>query len=152
MELIAIQPGSSPEEQGLPEGSAAGMNYRLQVEYYATIGFNPPWVGFLAKKNGAPVGMGGFKGKPVNNRIEIAYFTFPENEGKGMGTETCRALVEKALAQDPTVVVTARTLPESNASTRILGKNGFVRTAVVQDPEDGEVWEWTYQPKRIAGN
>ena len=91
--------------------------------------------------------MGGFKGGPVDNKVEIAYFTFPEHEGKGIGTLTCQALVSKALAGAPQVEILARTLPEKNASTRILAKNGFVLSGAVQDPEDGEVWEWRYAPK-----
>lgn len=116
----------------------------MQVGYYSKIGFHPPWIGYLAFVNGTPVGMGGFKGRPVDNKVEIAYFTFPGKEGQGVGTQTCRALVKLALASDPRVEVTARTLPENNASTRILAKNGFVLAGTVQDPEDGQVWEWKH--------
>jgi RimJ/RimL family protein N-acetyltransferase len=119
----------------------------MQVGFYAKTGFHPPWIGYLALENGSPVGMGAFKGRPVNNRVEIAYFTFPDKEGKGYGSKTCQALVGKALESDPGVEITARTLPEENASTRILGRNGFVFSSIVQDPEDGEVWEWRYAPR-----
>lgn len=148
MELLQIKPGSAPESYGLPEGSEAGMNFRMQVDYYSKIGFHPPWTGYLARVDGVPVGMGAFKGAPADNRVEIAYFTFPEHEGKGFATETCEALVATALAADPAVAVTARTLPEKNASTRVLAKNGFEFSSAVQDPEDGEVWEWRYAPKK----
>ncbi len=41
----------------------------------------------------------------------------------------------------------AQTLPEKNASTRILEKLGFSFMGPVQHPEDGEVWEWRLRPK-----
>jgi hypothetical protein len=151
MELVQIRQVSSPEDMGFPADSPAGMNIKMQVEYYSKIGFHPPWIGYLAVAEGIPVGLGAFKGPPVDNRVEIAYFTFPENEGKGIGTEICRTLVSTALAEDPRVEVTARTLPEKNASNRILSKNGFVFSSTVQDPEDGEVWEWKFVPYLPGG-
>jgi len=39
-------------------------------------------------------------------------------------------------------VVRAHTLPEANASTRVLTKCGFQRIGEVIDPEDGLVWRW----------
>jgi ribosomal-protein-alanine N-acetyltransferase len=39
-------------------------------------------------------------------------------------------------------VVTAQTLPERNASHRILGKLAFRHLGIVDHPEDGTVWEW----------
>ena len=43
----------------------------------------------------------------------------------------------------PAITVTAQTLAESNASTRILEKLGFKRSRSLIHPEEGEVWEWT---------
>jgi [ribosomal protein S5]-alanine N-acetyltransferase len=148
MELIPITPASTAGSSGLPEGSDASLNFKMQVDYYAKVGFNPPWIGYLVRDHGVPVGMGAFKGPPIHAKVEIAYFTFPEFEGKGLATRTCKALVETALAENPSVVVTARTLPQKNASTRILGKNGFEFSSAVQDPDDGEVWEWVYAPEK----
>ena len=50
-----------------------------------------------------------------------------------------------ALKTNPSVRITARTLPENNFSTRILEKNNFTFTGEVNDPDDGEVWEWAYK-------
>ncbi|MEW9670062.1 hypothetical protein [Ammoniphilus sp. 3BR4] len=55
---------------------------------------------------------------------------------------SCAALVHIAKSFDPELMVTARTLPEQNASKSILRKNGFDLQGVVLDDEDGEVWEW----------
>ena len=86
----------------------------------------------------------GFKGRPVDGRVEIAYGTFPSFQHKGIGAMICRELVMLTLRTDPTVKITARTLMEENHSTKILRKNGFLWQGVVVDPDDGEVWEWEY--------
>jgi len=38
------------------------------------------------------------------------------------------------------------TLPERNASTRILEKVGFERLGEIIDPEDGVIWRWEREP------
>jgi RimJ/RimL family protein N-acetyltransferase len=78
----------------------------------------------------------------VNRRVEIAYFTFPGNEGQGMAISMANQLIELAMRADPTVQIFAHTLPELNASTRVLEKLGFKKTNEIAHPEDGRVWEW----------
>ena len=116
------------------------------IGFYKKVGFQPPWICFYAEENGELVGSAAFKGKPVNNTVEIAYGTMENHRHQGVGTRICGQLVELALATDPAVRITARTLPEKNYSTRILEKNNFVLLGFVTDPEDGEVWEWVYIP------
>ena len=90
------------------------------------------------------VGMGGFKGPPgAENLVEIAYGVVPSYQNKGLATEAARALVRFAFASGRGIrVVRAHTLPEPNASTRVLTKCGFARVGEVLDPEDGPVWRW----------
>ena len=89
------------------------------------------------------VGTCGFKHGPnERGEVEIAYFTFPENEGKGWATAMARTLVELAEADRAVSRVIAHTLPVRNASCRVLEKNGFVFVGGVVDPEDGPVWRW----------
>ena len=115
-------------------------------EYYKRIGYNKPWIGYFTTINGKEiVGCGGYKGKPTNGKIEIAYGTFKNYEGQGIGTEICRQLVLLAQQTDPSVKITARTFLENNASTQILKRNGFVCTGIVHDEEDGDVWEWEFK-------
>jgi len=57
-------------------------------------------------------------------------------------TEIGKPLVDVSLKTDPSVSITARTLPGKKFSARILQKNGFIFSGTVNDPEDGEVWEW----------
>ena len=116
----------------------------MTIEYYKAIGFNPPWIGYYAKINDSLVGSAGYKGQPVNNKIEIAYGTFPNFRKQGIGTEICKELVDLALKTDPSLIITARTLPENNYSTKILKKNNFKLVGTVWDKDDGNVWEWVY--------
>ena len=52
------------------------------------------------------------------------------------------ALVAIAQASPERPVITAKTLPEINASTTILTRLGFVRAGVVQDDDIGDAWLW----------
>ncbi len=116
----------------------------MTIGFFEKIGYNPPWIGYFAKKDGQLVANCAFKGQPVDGKVEIAYGTFEPFQRQGIGTEVCRQLVLLAQQTDPTVRITARTLPEHNYSTRILEKNNFRLLGTVEDPEDGEVWEWEW--------
>lgn len=111
-------------------------------EYYPKIGFNLPWVGYVVKQEDKIIGSCAFTGKPVNNRVEVSYWTFKEHEGKGIASWACKQLVNIAKETDPTITVIAKTAPEHNASTKILERNGFVFSGIVQDHEIGDAWEW----------
>jgi [ribosomal protein S5]-alanine N-acetyltransferase len=114
--------------------------------FYHKVGYHKPWIGYFFTMDGTEIaGVGGYKGKPVDGTIEIAYGTFENYRKRGLGTEICRQLVLLALQTDPSVRITARTLPQNNASVHILKRNGFAYKGVVYDVEDGEVWEWEYQ-------
>jgi len=117
----------------------------MSIDFYKKIGFNPPWICYYVSENENLVGCAGYKGKPVNGQIEIAYGTFEKFRNQGVGTKICRILVELSLRTDPEIRITARTLPENNYSTRILLKNKFQLLGNVFDPEDGDVWEWEYK-------
>jgi ribosomal-protein-alanine N-acetyltransferase len=119
-------------------------NLEMSVMFYSRVGYVVPWIGYYASLDGAWVGSGGFKGRPMDGRVEIAYGTFPSFQHKGIGTMICKELVMLTLRTDPTVKITARTLMEESHSTKILKKNGFLWQGVVVDPDDGEVWEWEY--------
>jgi [ribosomal protein S5]-alanine N-acetyltransferase len=112
------------------------------TQLYKTVGYEPPWIGYLAIENDTCVGFCGFKSPPQNNRVEIAYFTFPEYESRGVATRMAAELIRLALDKMPAVTVTAQTLPEENASTSILKKLDFRFVESVEHPEDGLVWEW----------
>jgi len=124
----------------------------MSVLFYAKVGYRIPWIGYYATMNGKLVGAAGFKGKPVDGKVEIAYGTFPSFQKMGIGTALCRQLVQLAKATDPSVRIMARTLMEENHSAKILRKNGFIWQGIVTDEEDGEVWEWEYKDRIINQN
>ena len=116
------------------------------LECYGRRGYSEPWVGYLAFEGGNCVGCCGFTSPPVANMAEIAYFTFPEFEKRGIATRMAQALISIGRKTDPSVRIIAHTLTEENSSNHILKKLGFVFTGVIDHPEDGKIWEWSYEP------
>jgi RimJ/RimL family protein N-acetyltransferase len=112
------------------------------VKLYEKQGFSPPWIGYLAEKDGQIVGTCAFKSAPVKNRVEIAYFTFPVFERQGIATEMILQLIKIAKSYNPDLTIFAQTLPEDNVSTYILTKTGFHHVRSFNHPEDGYIWEW----------
>jgi ribosomal-protein-alanine N-acetyltransferase len=93
------------------------------------------------------VGVASYKGPPdADGAVEIAYGVAPGYQGRGFATEAARALTEHALRSGEVSHVLAHTLPEPNASTRVLAKCGFAFVGEVVDPEDGPVWRWELRP------
>lgn len=114
-----------------------------------------PWThGFviLDRTTGKAIGSCAFKGPPDSSgAVEIAYETNEAHRGRGYATEAARALTDFAFEHANVRIVRAHTLPEDNASTRVLTKCGFNRLGEVIDPEDGLVWRWE-QGKIIAAD
>lgn len=100
-----------------------------------------PWSGYLARESDAFIGTCAFKTPPQAGAAEIAYFTFPGNEGRGVATRMARSLVELGRLHGLRMVC-AQTLPQANASSSILRKLGFTLTGELLHPDDGTVWEW----------
>jgi ribosomal-protein-alanine N-acetyltransferase len=142
--LVAIQrDGTLAQESGpLPEVAQSVIAQMLRL--YESVGWNFPWVGYLAFEDNVCVGTCAFKGPPKNDAVEIAYHTFPEHEGHGVATRMAERLYSLAKAEALNICVTAQTLPEENASTRVLRKLGFVLKGSVIDPEIGTAWEWFF--------
>lgn len=114
------------------------------ADMYARTGQEAPWLTYLAalEDTGVIAGTCSFTGPPEDGRIEIAYFTFPDFEGRGIGGLMAAALVGIA-RRDPKIVrITAHTLGEENASTRILSRLGFTQNGNAEDPDAGTVWAW----------
>ncbi|MEM1322382.1 MAG: GNAT family N-acetyltransferase [Bacteroidota bacterium] len=89
------------------------------------------------------IGMGGYKGPPDElGRIEIGYGIAPAYRNQGFATEAARALLLDAFTDPDVQTIFAHTLPESNASNHILRKIGMHQSAVLNDPEEGEIWQY----------
>jgi RimJ/RimL family protein N-acetyltransferase len=117
---------------------------------YETTAYFPPWIGYLASEGDVLVGTCAFKSAPKDGVVEIAYFSFPGHEGRGVATQMAQTLIEISSAADPSVTVIAQTLPARGASTRVLQKLGFSWRRSLQHPEDGLVWEWHHEKSRTA--
>ena len=111
-------------------------------DYYQIIGYNFPWVGYFVYREGEIVGSCGFKGQPKDGKVEIAYWTFKEYERQGIATFSCKELILISQQFDSSIIITATTAPENNASTKILQNNDFEFTKIVQDHEIGDAWLW----------
>lgn len=110
-----------------------------------TLGFR-----LLERDTGTLIGHAGFKGPPSDDGcVEIAYGILPEHQGRGYGTEAAGGLLAFIRNSGRVRTVRAHTLPERNASCRILEKHAFELIGEVLDPEDGRVWRWE---KRLANS
>jgi RimJ/RimL family protein N-acetyltransferase len=96
---------------------------------------------FFDPDDGALIGIGGFKGPPVEGVVEIGYELAPAVRGQGRATAAATEMVDRARAAGCTLV-TAHTLAEPNPSTAVLTKVGFTCTAEIADPDDGPIWRW----------
>ena len=140
--LLPCEPDGFPVERRLVLPEFARQACEQSAAWYVKVGYIRPWIGYLTVMDGVVVGGGGFKEPPQDRRVEIAYFTAPEFEGRGHATRTARALVAIARQSDPALLIAAQTLAEENASTSILRKLGFRLHGNIHHPEDGEIWEW----------
>jgi RimJ/RimL family protein N-acetyltransferase len=102
---------------------------------------------FVAGDPPEVVGWGGFKGAPQDGVVEIGYGIGPSRRERGLATAAARALVDEAFAEAGVTAVIAHTLPEPNASTRVLQKAGF---AFAGDASEGgeRVWRWCRSQQR----
>ena len=146
LRLVPIDRDGSPLGPCPPLTGTAKEVCATTASFYERVGFVPPWIGYLAVSGEQVVGTCAFTRPPVGDEAEIAYFTFPEFEKRGIATSMARSLMAVARDTRPGITITAQTKPEPNASTRILAKLGFVNRGTVVHPEDGEVWEWVLAP------
>lgn len=103
------------------------------------------WLSYLPilKKTNTLIGSCGYKGKPDENGVvEIGYEVAERFQNNGLATEIAESLAAYAFKQNGVRKVLAHTLPEMNASVAVLQKNGFIKTAEIEDEEDGNIWRW----------
>jgi RimJ/RimL family protein N-acetyltransferase len=142
LKLVAIAKDGNPSENIGPLPEIAREVGAANAAFYEAVGFVPPWIAYFALRESDIVGTCAFKGRPGSTGVEIAYFTFPDHEGRGIGTAMARRLLTIAHSESSEIPVIAHTLPEKNASTAILSRLGFVCEGEVEDPDDGTVWRW----------
>lgn len=136
---IALTPCSNEPELSDP---AVTGEFAAEMASLAEIEHVPPFCAYVARRAGVPVGFGGFKGGPDDaGAVEIGYLTFPLHEGQGVATAVAAGLVTIARSHGVATVL-AHTMPQANASTRVLEKNGFAHTGSALDDDIGEAWRW----------
>jgi RimJ/RimL family protein N-acetyltransferase len=112
-------------------------------DHYQKTGFHKPWIVYVfSNEAGEFIGAGGFKDQPREGKVEITYGTFSRYQGRGIGTEICKNLLQLARKMDPSLTIIAHTVPDNLASIAVLQKNGFVQNGKVWDEEDGELLLW----------
>ena len=114
-----------------------------QLSLYARTEAAAPWIGYLARdeRTGELLGSCSFIVGDPTGSVEIAYFTFPPFEGAGVATAMAGQLLAIAAdAGDPDLH--AFTLPQANASARVLEKLGFKHVGDAHDEDAGAVWRW----------
>ena len=129
---MAVAPGYLDFPEALPRTRDELAN-GMPSEWYSHL--------IIDDETNAVVGFGGYKGPPTNGEVEIGYSVAPSHQRRGHATRAAQLLIEQARAAGVTRVC-AYTLPESNASTRVLTRCGLTMTEVVEDAEEGSVWRW----------
>ena len=153
---LGTDPAVFAREQQLLLGDQVGTLREIgaaTAAFLARAGGQTRWSSFLAVDAGSRVVIGtcSFKGPPdADGAVEIAYFTLPVYEGRGYATAMAGLLTARAAAPPAARTVRAHTLPQPNASARILQKLGFVHLGRVVDPEDGPVWRWERTPAVLS--
>src|SRR5687768_16584537 len=88
------------------------------------------------------VGWGGFKGPPRDGVVEVGYEIAESRRERGLATAATRAMLAEAFADERVTAVIAHTLPERNASNRVLEKAGFRFEGEAQE-DDEVVWRFS---------
>jgi ribosomal-protein-alanine N-acetyltransferase len=92
------------------------------------------------------IGVCSFTDPPsADEMVEIAYGIAPGYQNRGHATEAAQELIVSAFASGRVRTIRAHTLPQHNASTRVLMKCGFTFIGEVTHAEDGVVWRWEMQ-------
>ena len=107
-----------------PSGSAWGARF--------FVAGNPPEL----------VGWGGFNGPPEDGVVEVGYEIAEARRERGLATAATRAMVAEAFADERVTAVIAHTLPERNASNRVLEKAGCAFEGEAQE-DDEVVWRFS---------
>ena len=142
---LASEPEEFAVEYAVRLHEVAQAVAEQSLAFMKTFPYETPaeWFGYLVVEGETRqlVGVCSLKGPPVDGAVEIAYFTFPGFEGRGIGTAMARFLAERAATQRDVMRVIAHTAAESGASTRILEKIGM-RFAGEEEEDGTKVWRW----------
>ena len=100
-----------------------------------------PWhSSWLILVDGLASGTVGFKGEPVDNRLEVGYGVVPSRRGYGVATVALEQLLTMLEGRDLTI--RAETTTSNVASQMVLRHLGFEEVARRVEVDDGELIIW----------
>lgn len=130
--------GLSLPEGGVDDPLTLGI-VRSMTAQLCDAGIRASWMAVCDRQ---VVGLCSYRRPPKDGHAEIGYGIAPSKRGRGYSTDVVAAIVEAA-SLDPSVdTLTAETALGNVRSQRALEGNGFERTGIRTDPEDGEVIVW----------
>ena len=88
------------------------------------------------------VGTGGFKGFPVDRRVEIGYGVAAQLRRNGFATSAVRELLQVAFSEPDVVEVYAETAADNLPSRRVVERVGFRHLGQRATGPDGTVDQW----------
>ena len=88
------------------------------------------------------VGTGGFKGPPVEWRVEIGYGVAESLRGNGFATAAVCELLQVAFSEPGVREVYAETASDNRPSRRVVEKAGFRHIGQRSAEQDGTVDQW----------
>jgi [ribosomal protein S5]-alanine N-acetyltransferase len=100
-----------------------------------------PWhSSWLIVVDGLASGTVGFKGEPVDNRLEVGYGVVPSRRGQGVASAALKQLLTMLDGRDLTI--RAETATWNVASQIVLRRLGFLEIARRADSNDDELIIW----------
>ena len=138
-EALAASLDVNPAPDWPPEFN--GTEYRdWQRRLLSSHPTEPGWGGWYVIGNGELVGTAGYKGPPdADGTVEIGYSIIAPRRRRGFAAAAVNLLVGHALADPRVQRVLAETLPDGEASQRVLLATGFQPAGSRVDPDDGVV-------------
>lgn len=83
------------------------------------------FVRVMAGTRAVAIGLGGFKGPPVDGAVEVGYSVLRQFRRQGYASEAVAGMLDFAFSYETVREVTAETLPELTPSIGVLIRNGF---------------------------
>lgn len=103
------------------------------------------WGSFFTihKEDRRLLGTCGFKGGPDEEAaVEIGYEIEASYRQQGLASEAAKGLIDFAFQHSEVKKVIAHTLAHENPSVSVLKKLGFQFVKELNDPDDGDIWQW----------
>ena len=148
MRELATEPEKFAEEHGVRLHPVARQVAQSSLEFMRTFSLETPaeWFGYLVVEGATQetVGVASFKGPPVDGALELAFYTFPGFEGRGIATEMVRFLLQRARELPKVKSVIAYTAPDNSTAAHILEKLAFRFTGEERD-QTLTVWRWIFE-------